>query len=1189
MKSIPDNSRGITVQRLTARLFHVANAKPWRLWVFVLSAFAIAGWGSAAGVIASGPMFERHDSIELDIGSPVQLNTVQAETRQLKPGETVTQAAAGAYVHIFRIQLEQGQYLRTVVEQRGIDVTVSLYGPANQQIIEMDSPNGKYGPESVSVTAQSSGNYSLRVSSNNKWAPAGVYELRAEGPREPTQADATRIAAERAFAEARKLRAESRQKAVAKYAESLSLWRDVGDVHGEAYTLCALGMNYRELDDLPKAKSNFEQARSLWQMAKNGQEESFVLNEMAVRYRDRGDPSIALAYYQDALKLRRSTGDRWGQAQVLNNFGLTHARMGKYHQANEAYAQALALYNEVGDRFEEARTRNNLAGALRELGEAQRAFDYYQELLLFLRDAGNRGVEAYVHNNIGEIYDSWGDSSKALEEYETALALFREVGQPSGQVLALDNIGALYVGWGDPQRALDYFHQSPEVRKQVHDLRTEANTYSLIAYTYELQGEPQKALQNYEEARKLREAAKDSQGLAYTLLGTGTAYNSLGESQKALDYCQRALRLMEEVHDVRGQAIALNKLGHIYTTMRESAKATDSYVRALTLWEKIGEPQGEATSLYGIARVERDRDKLPEAREQIDRAINIVESLRAGISSGRLRINYLASKQDYYQLGIDIRMRLHQLYPLEGHDAAALNLSERARARGLLDILGEARANIDYGSDSPLAEKILRLERQLEDKGQSLVNLRNLGRGEDAAVVEKEIKALTTEYEEVRSRMKAKNPAYAALTQPPVLSLEEIRKQLLDDETVLLEYVLGEERSYVWAVSKTSPLFSRTLPKRAEIERVARRVRDALTVRQENNGQSPSAQLARIQEAERSYQQSADELSVMVLEPVASQLGTKRLLIVPDGVLRLIPFEALPAPDTQGRRAGRNGVGRVRARPPLIITHEIAYEPSASTLALLRTLPGARPSKSVAVLADPVFDGGDERIASAYRKKTGETMDAAQFAELSRALRSFESWGEGARLGRLYYSRQEALDIMAATSANKGRVALSFEASRQTAMSPELSQYSIVHFATHAIAHDEHPELSGIILSLVDEQGRPQNGFLQLHDIYNMRLNCNLVVLSACQTAIGKEVRGEGLLGLSRGLMYAGTSRVVASLWAVDDKATAELMKRFYIQMFKGQKSPAAALRAVKTEMLGQRRWRAPYYWAGFVLQGEWK
>jgi CHAT domain-containing protein len=269
----------------------------------------------------------------------------------------------------------------------------------------------------------------------------------------------------------------------------------------------------------------------------------------------------------------------------------------------------------------------------------------------------------------------------------------------------------------------------------------------------------------------------------------------------------------------------------------------------------------------------------------------------------------------------------------------------------------------------------------------------------------------------------------------------------------------------------------------------------------------------------------------------------------------------------------------------------------------------ARPAKIVAVLADPVFDVADARVqmATADDRQEGGAQptpgardDGRLELTYSRALleRAFrlgpttEADGavrETARITRLPFTRFEADGILAAVPPGQGLKATGFRANRETATGADLAQYRFVHFATHGILNSEHPELSGIVLSLVNERGQPADGFLRLNEIYNLNLPVDLVVLSACQTGLGKEIRGEGLVGLTRGFMYAGAPRVVASLWKVDDAATAELMKRFYRGMLKDNLPPAAALREAKNGMRKERRWSAPFYWAAFELQGEWR
>jgi len=332
----------------------------------------------------------------------------------------------------------------------------------------------------------------------------------------------------------------------------------------------------------------------------------------------------------------------------------------------------------------------------------------------------------------------------------------------------------------------------------------------------------------------------------------------------------------------------------------------------------------------------------------------------------------------------------------------------------------------------------------------------------------------------------------------------------------------------------------------------------------------------------------------MVLDPVAAQIAGKRLVIVADGALQYVPFSALPEPR---RPASESGA-------PLIVHHEIVNLPSGSVLAELRREIDGRnkAAKAVAVLADPVFSRDDARVsavatAQRWSSATVRGVDGAdnqqdanqESDQLTRSVSDVGMRSSAGRLPRLRFTRQEARAIIAVTPKDSGLIALDFRASRETAASPEMAKYRIVHFATHGLLDNEHPELSGLVLSLVDEHGGRKKGFLDLQDIYNLNLPAELVVLSACETALGKDIRGEGLIGLTRGFMYAGASRVVASLWNVDDVATSELMGRFYKEMEKDGLRPAAALRQAQIQMWKQKDWRAPYYWAAFQMQGEWK
>jgi len=343
-------------------------------------------------------------------------------------------------------------------------------------------------------------------------------------------------------------------------------------------------------------------------------------------------------------------------------------------------------------------------------------------------------------------------------------------------------------------------------------------------------------------------------------------------------------------------------------------------------------------------------------------------------------------------------------------------------------------------------------------------------------------------------------------------------------------------------------------------------------------------------------------LSKSVLAPVAAQLDNKRLVIVADGALQYIPFAMLPEPSvvsSQWSVAQNNGPQTTDHGQPLIVKHEIVSLPSASALAIQRTeLAGRTPApKMLAVIADPVFDRSDSRFTTPATETGDKTPSQSITGDNARSIEHLAG-NSGDKPGvttlrlvipRLPFTRQEANKLMALTPKGSSFSAIDFQASRTAVLDPALSQYRYLHFATHGLLDSERPGLSALVFSMVDAEGKPQNGFLRANDIYNLKLPAELVVLSACQTGLGKDIKGEGLVGLTRGFMYAGAARVVVSLWNVNDKATADLMAKFYEKMLKQGQRPAAALHAAQVEMWKTKLWQSPYYWAAFTMQGEWR
>jgi CHAT domain-containing protein len=684
----------------------------------------------------------------------------------------------------------------------------------------------------------------------------------------------------------------------------------------------------------------------------------------------------------------------------------------------------------------------------------------------------------------------------------------------------------------------------------------------------------------------LEKAAPGGLGIADVQHNLGTVVAQLGDSARAETYYRQALEI--ESKSAPGSlemADTLSDLGRMTRQRGDAAKAEEYDRQALAIEKKLA-PQsaGYAEALAGLAGIFWEKQQKDEAARLYGEAIDVLDQQLTRLGgSTEVRAGFRAKYAEYFSNYADLLVE-------QNRPELAFEVLERSRARTLLEMLAGSHVDIRQGADPALIEKERLLQATLTAKTNRKIDLlTGEHTSERLASVNREIDATLAQYQELEGQIRTSSPKYAALTQPKPLSAVEVQ-QLLDSQTALLYYALGAGRSFVFVVTPSSLEFYQ-LPKREEIETAARTVYKLLISRnQPTAGENSEQRKGRLAKQDAEYRSVSARLSQTVLGPFLPRLAGKRLVIVADGVLQYVPFAALPIPSGESSKPA----------VALVAKHEIVNLPSASVLAVLRLQASQRgtvPAKEVAILADPVFDKSDPRVGKTQQPTAapGQEMAAkpsSEFADhLTRSIKDVDprTAQPGVVLSRLAFSRREAAAIIATAKPGEGMEALDFHASRETALSKELEQYRIVHFATHGLLDNAHPELSGLVLSLVDAEGKATNGFLDLQDVYNLTLPADLVVLSACETALGKEVSGEGLVGLTRGFMYAGASRVVASLWNVDDVATSELMAEFYKGMLQADLSPAAALRQAQLEMQKRKRWADPYYWAAFTLQGEWK
>jgi CHAT domain-containing protein len=996
--------------------------------------------------------------------------------RAIEQGET----------HEERLELPAHQFVTLDVLQYDLDLEARVLDPGGAELLRATL---EYDTR-LSFITPAAGVYRLELKPIAGSPQAGTVSIALLESRSAMPDDQRRLDAQHSLLEAvlllRARAAPEAKRAIEPLHRAIGQWRALGDCRGEMWATSALAWAYGAAQDNPASIKLFREAIAMQRELGEQRGLSSTLRGLgSVIWKT--EPATARILFEEAAAISHNLSFFTGEAEARLFIGMIEMAAGEHRTAVAHFEQARGVALLARDPAQEALIANYLGVSLGVLGEWSDVLTYLHSAVPLYRRVGDKRNLGATLQNIGAAYGLLGEHRDALAQFALVQTIVAETGDRRLEATNRVNSGVSHGELGELLKARQELEAGLGLALELDDFRLEALAHRHLGRLDDKQQRPREALAHHERSLMLQQAIANRRGEAFALLNIGTLHRKLGNADEA----------------------------------RRSILASHAFACEL-------EDRGlEAATRLALARVDAQTGELESAWRELDAAMSTVESLRVNVAGQHLRGAYQLTLREYYELAIDVLMRMHGQQPERGFAVLALQTSERARARGLLDLLAEAKVDVRQGGDPQLLARERTLRRALNDKAA-------LASRSPKKSLSRDVDALVSELREVEGRIRASSSRYASLTQPVPLTLREIQRDVLDPDTLLIELALGEERSYLWAVTSQS-VDVRELPSRRAVEAIARRFYEALTERNTPiENEAPKARLARLARAKKQLARDGARLHDLLLARLPLR-GKTRLLIVADGALQYVPFAAIPGRDGQ----------------PLIARYEIVSMPSVSALAALRRETTGRrvPERTVAVLADPVFAGPG--------------------------------------MPRLPLTRDEAASI--ARLVPGAEVRTGYDATRAAAMSGDLRHFRYIHFATHGVIDDRHPELSGIVLSLVDEHGKPQDGFLRLHDIYNLELPADLVVLSACQTALGKEVAHEGLVGLTRGFMYAGAERVLASLWKIDDRATAELMRRFYERMMLEELTPAAALRAVQVEMARSPRWSDPYNWAAFVLQGEWR
>jgi CHAT domain-containing protein/tetratricopeptide (TPR) repeat protein len=843
----------------------------------------------------------------------------------------------------------------------------------------------------------------------------------------------------------------------------------------------------------------------------------------------------ALERHQKSLALFEALGDQAGISKTLNGIGNVYLSQDSYAQALERYEKSLALSETLGDKAGIASTLGNI-GLIHYLqGNYAQALEYNHKILVMFEALGDKRRMRAALNNLGAIYDSLGDYARALEYYQKSLPLQEAFGDKNGVAGVLNNIGTVYSFQGDYAQALRHYQQSLALREAIGDKSGIGDSLHDIGRVHRFQGDYAQAFRHYQQSLALRETIGDKSGIASTLNNIGLTYSLQGDYAKALEYHQQSLALREAIGDKAGIADALNNMGEAFEKQGRYPQALDTASRAAALAGQIGYSRALWKAHFTAGVAYRALNQPALARPAFEESITTIEALRANVAGG------VGERQRFFESKVSPYHAMVDLLAHEGRPAEALIFAERAKSRALLDVLRTGRANVTKAMTGQEQEQERKLNGQLVALNTQISRESARPQPDQARLTElkAQLQKARLDFEAFQTNLYGAHPELRSKrgeAQP--LRLEEAASLLPDAASALLEYIVTDDKTYLFAITKAAgktetDIRVYTLPvKRDELTRQTESFRRQLAGR------------------DLGFRDAAAKLYDLLLKPAQAQLrGKTSLIIVPDDKLWDLPYQALLAAPNRF----------------MIENASIAYAPSLTVLREMmkrrRNQRGDSGSGTLLALGNPAL--GKETIERAALALRDEKLTPLPEAEL-----------EVKALSRLYGMSRSKVYIGAEASEDRLKV--------------EAAQARVLHFATHGILNNASPIYSHLALAQGDKN---EDGLLEAWELMRLDLKADLAVLSACETARGRFGAGEGVIGLSWALFVAGVPSTVVSQWKVESASTRDLMLSFHAQLkappSKAKRTKAEALRQAALKLMKNPETSHPFYWAGFVLVGD--
>lgn len=979
-----------------------------------------------------------------------------------------------------------------------------------------------------------------------------------------------------------------RGKALKLYAEALALAKRIGDSDEEAGILNSEGVERQATGHGAEALKLFRRALIIKRRLGDLRGQGTVLNNIASVYRSNAQYREALQTYELALSFRRRAGDVVGEGVTLDNLGMTHGSLGHYAKALEYSEKSLAVRRKLGDVKGEFITLANVGHVYYNTGRYRTASEYYKKSLATARSLGDSHSEGTILNNLGAVSKRRGQYRRALALYGKALELARQVGNARGEGLTMDNMAQVYNAYGRYDKALELNENALALRRKTGDVRGEAVTLSNMALAYRNSGRLAEALNSYERVLETFKKIGDAKSEATTAMNIGKVCEDSGRYGEALRHYLRGLRicrrlrvttaraddLIGNVHLQLGEldkaepyirkGRRLSSLGLLFLLKGDLTKAEEYYRKLLAAMEKSGNAEGLFAAYTGLGKVHEAQGDYSGAEGYYEKGLRITEEMRASLLPAHRKTFFAVKTRGFYRSepakGLTrVRMKLNK--PAESVDS-----SEATRARGFADAIS-MRSEIGYAG---VPKEVLDREEELVTQLAFLKSSRAaLSRDEDPEAFNRlgeEIAKTEKEQQAFIDELWKSHRAYAAVKYPRPVSLKEAA--LGPDEHCVIFDVLGDGVG-------VKLIRGKKIVKSLYVEWPVQDLeRDVALFR------SPFETV----ELRKFDPELGRRLYERLLAPVLSdvQRGTK-LVIIPDGVLSTLPFEALV---TGGKV---NWTDQAWGASPAGLeylgdAHPISYHQSLTSLTLLRTLT-KNPAEQdrLLVLADPVFRLTEERAKAVESTRVAE-WDRKFYPLLMAAM-------ESSGLGSVSFDRLEETGELARSLGNmyggQGTICTGLKANKRdflTNIAPNLDRYAWIVFATHGVLSMRIPGMTEPFLTLTLVPAGT-DGYLKMSEVMGLRMNANMVALTACRTGLGRELEGEGIMSMGRAFQYAGARSVLMSLWSVAEKSSVIQAESLFRALRQGS-SKLEALRQSRKEVR-EAGYDHPFFWASFVLVGE--